>query len=582
MKTLVRLSRLIAPEARWLVLGAFAALLVALSNVALLALAGWFLAAMAAAGLAGGSLNYFTPATGIRAFAIVRTAGRYFERLLTHDASLRALARLRVWLYTRLEPLAPAGLESFGAGDLAARLGADVDRLGQFYTQLLVPLAVALIGGCGVLIFTLWFSVRAFAVEAALLLLIGVLLPLAALRTSRGPAARAVAAESTLRDTWIEGMRTLMELITFGVADAYRKRIAADNIALEREQNRLQRLRAAHAALAGAATGLAGVAMVAVLIPLITENRLDHLALPMLALFVAGSAEIVQGLPAAWQGLGEILAAARRLFELADRTPPVTEPCRPRPVPARGALRFEAVSARYAPDGPLVLDAVSFEIPEGARLAVVGPSGAGKSTLLALVLRFLTPESGRILYGGTDLANLAGEALRRRCAVVTQQVHLFSGTLADNLRIARPDASQQELEAACRLAQLEEEIAALPQGYDTYLGEGGLRLSTGQARRLAVARALLRDAPLLLLDEPTEGLDAVNEARLMQALLEVMRNRTTLLITHRPMGLAAMDEIVLLDRGRVTARGNYGNLRRENAHLCALLALADFDRLKQS
>jgi ATP-binding cassette subfamily C protein CydC len=271
----------------------------------------------------------------------------------------------------------------------------------------------------------------------------------------------------------------------------------------------------------------------------------------MLALLVLASFEAVAPLPLAYQQLGRIRTAARRLFELADAPPPVREPEHPAPLPAGHDLAIRGLSFAYPGARTPALVDIDLTIRQGERVAIVGPSGSGKSTLLDCILRFREPDSGVISLGGQDIAGLRGEDLRRRVTLVSQRTHLFAASIGDNLRLADPDASAARLEQACRAAQIHDWIATLPEGYDTWVGETGVRLSGGQARRIAIARALLRDAPVLLLDEPTEGLDAVTERELFGALDRLMTGRTAILISHRALGPSWLGRTLSLVDGRL-------------------------------
>ncbi|MGM0594917.1 MAG: amino acid ABC transporter ATP-binding/permease protein, partial [Pseudomonadota bacterium] len=280
----------------------------------------------------------------------------------------------------------------------------------------------------------------------------------------------------------------------------------------------------------------------------------------MLILFTIASFEMVMPLPLAFQMLGQTLSAARRIFEIVDAQPQAADPDAPSPQPERFDLKMEGVAFRYADDAAPALSNIDLALPAGGRLAVVGATGSGKSTLLNLLLRFWDPQQGRLTLGDHDLRTFHGDDLRRHIAVVSQHSHLFTTTLRQNLLLARPQATEEQLMAALEAAQLKAFIDELPDGLDTWVGEAGLTLSGGQARRVAIARALLKDAPILLLDEPTEGLDAATEQAMMQAIDRLMQGRTVLLITHRLVGLEAMDEIVVLDRGAVSERGRHHEL----------------------
>ena len=289
--------------------------------------------------------------------------------------------------------------------------------------------------------------------------------------------------------------------------------------------------------------------------PAVAVHTLPGPDLAMIALFVLAGFEAVGPLPPAFQALGETLAAARRIFAIIDAEPAVREPAEAAAAPRRFDLRVRGLRMRYAADAPWALDGLDLDVPEGGSLGIVGPSGSGKTSLLNVLLRFWDYGEGTVEIGGVPLRALRGDAVRGLCAVVAQQTHLFNTSVRANLALARPDAGEDQLLAALRDADVLDEVMALPQGLDTLVGETGARLSGGQARRLAIARALLKDAPILILDEPTEDLDAAAEDAVLRALAVLMRGRTTLLITHRPRALRAVDAVVTFDRGRVRSPG---------------------------
>jgi len=560
MRTVLRLGRLIGPYWKWMLLGVLVSFITLVANVGLMTLSGWFIAAMALAGLAGVSMNYFSPAATIRAFAIVRTVGRYAERLVTHEATFRILARLRVWFYEHLEPLAPARLQTFRSGDLLSRIRADIDTLDNLYLRILVPVTVGALGLAAAGIFLWRYDPRLALANLALLLAAGVAVPWLVTRLGREPGETQVRAGAELRAAAVDGLQGLAELTVFGAAEAHAERLDGVSRELTAAQSRMSRLSGLSQAALGLCANLAMWLVALIAIPLVGSGALQPPELAMLVLFALASFEAVMPLPQAFQMLGQTLAAARRIFEIVDARPQVAEPGEPAPYPAGYGLELTGVEMRYEPDAPPALSGLDLALPPGRRVAVVGATGSGKSTLVNLLLRFWDYQAGSIRFGGHDLRAYPGEALRRHFAVVSQGTHLFTTTLRENLRVADPEASDGAMEAALETAQLLEFVRTRAEGLDTWVGEAGLTLSGGQARRVAIARALLKDAPVLLLDEPTEGLDAPTEQALMEALYRLMEGRSVLLITHRLVGLERMDEILVLDRGRVVERGTHAGL----------------------
>ncbi|MCW8828087.1 MAG: cysteine/glutathione ABC transporter ATP-binding protein/permease CydC [Gammaproteobacteria bacterium] len=560
MSDLLRLLRLLKPYWKWMALGVLLSFLTLLANVGLMAMSGWFIAAMAIAGLAGVSMNYFTPAATIRTFAILRTVGRYGERLVTHEATFRVLAELRVWFYTRLEPLAPARLQQYRSGDLLSRIRSDIDTLDNLYLRIVVPVAVALLGLIAVALFLLLYHPPLALIVIPFLLLAGVGVPLLVQRLGRLPGHEMVTHTAALNANAVDGLQGMSELLVYGAAERHNAQWQTHSRRLSAAQGRMSRLNGLSQAALGLSTNLAAWLVALMAIPLLASGELERPELAMLILFTIASFELVMPLPLAFQMLGQTLSAARRVFEIIDAEPQAPEPAAPSPEPEQFGITLEGVGFRYDKTELPALKGINLALPPGHRVAVIGATGSGKSTLLNLLLRFWDPQQGRISLGGHDLRNYHGNDLRRHIAVVSQHSHLFTTTLRQNLLLANPQANEAQLLAALEVAQLKRFVDELPDGLDTWIGETGLTLSGGQARRMAIARALLKDAPILLLDEPTEGLDAATEQAVMQAIYRLMQGRTVLLITHRLVGLDAMDEIVVLDRGAITERGCHHEL----------------------
>ena len=560
MTDLSRLWTLFKPYRAWVLGGFLVALLTLIANVALMAVSGWFITAMAVAGASGVAMNYFTPAALIRGSAIGRTAGRYLERLINHEATLRQLAGLRVWFYQHLEPLAPARLQQYHSADLLSRIRADIDALDNLYIRVLVPVLVAATAGIGFFLFTALYDLTLALLLITMLLVAGVLLPWAARLLGTGPGRRMVAAESELRQLAIDGTQGLSELLVYGAADAHARRLDAASRALIADQDRMSRIAGVGQGAVGLSANLTLWGMLWLGIPLVADGSLASPQLAMLALFSLAAFEAVVPLPLAFQQLEATLTAARRLFAIVDAEPAVIDPPGPSPRPRDNGISIRDLRFSYPDADRPALDGLDLDLAEGRRVAVVGTTGSGKSTLLNLLLGFWRQDAGTIQLGGEPLSAFRGEDLRARIALVSQHTHLFDASIRENLLLAAPDAPQGRLEQVCETAQIHHVIAALPEGYDTWVGETGVRVSGGQARRIAIARALLRDAPILLLDEPTEGLDAATERALMDAVRVLMQGRSTLLITHRPAALADMDEILVMQRGRIIERGTHKQL----------------------
>ncbi len=545
----------------WMALGVLLSSVTVLANIGLLAVAGWFLAAMAVAGAAGVLINYLLPAALIRLFAMLRTGGRYLERLVTHDATFRLLSELRVWFYERLEPLAPARLQRYRGSDLLSRIQMDIDTLQHAYLRVLVPVLAAMLGVAVVVIALGLYSLSIALLVLLLLLLAGVAMPLIMRHAGERSGAWIVETRAALRATVVDSLQGMGELRVYGAAQRQAQQIEHLTRRISVEQMRLSRLSGVSDGSVGLCANFAMWGTLLIAVTLVSSGALQPPELPMLALLVLASFEAVGPLPLAFQKLGETFAAARRVFELIDAQPQITAMDTPSPRPVDSSLTLRRVRLRYENQGPWALDGLDLDLAAGKRVAVVGPTGAGKSSIVRVAVRFWEYQEGEIRLGGRDLRRYRPEDVRNLIAVVSQDTHLFNTTIMENLRIAAPDADTQAIVRAARIAQIHDFIAGLPEGYETYVGEAGVRLSAGQARRIAIARALLRNAPILLLDEPTENLDPQTEHAVLEAIDRLMAGRTVLLITHK---LAVMrsrvDEVLVLEAGRIVERGTHAGL----------------------
>ena len=546
-RDLTRVLGLWRGRSSWLLSGLAMACFAALAGLALLALAGRGVAegVTPATIFAGGAAALFW----LRPVVLLRPIFRYLERLVTHAATFRAIADTRVWFFRRLAERLPAGLGFRRAGDLLGRLVSDIDALDRVYLGALVP-GVAAIAAVVAMAFVLGAISLPLAALVTLPLALALLLPPLLAPGAAAAGEKVAIGQGAVRAAVIDPLTGIEDTLAANGEPRAAARVAEEGAALAAAQRSLAR----RASLGGAAGALlTQAAMLGALAYGLAMGE-GGVAAAVLGLFLATAAAEAMGLmPRAGAALAAAGASARRLFEAADQPAPVVEPTHPAPMPAGHAIRVEGVHFAWAPDRAPVFDGLDLEVPEGARIALLGPSGIGKSTLTSLLLKLAAPQGGRILLGGVDIATLPADAVRGRIACLTQDARLFDDSIEANLRLARPEASEADLWQAMDRAGIGEMVRALPEGLATRCGEAGARFSGGQSRRLALARALLTEAPVLILDEPAAGLDAVTERAFLETLGEATAGRTVILIVHRLIGVERPGRILRLAAGRALA-----------------------------
>lgn len=555
---LPRMAALLRPHVGRITLAIGASVAAELAALGLMGLAAWLIARAAQQPpLAALSLAI----VGVRAFATARGFFRYGERLASHDAALRALATLRERAYAALVPLAPNGLPAYRSADLLSRMVSDVEAVQDLVVRVLVPgIAAVVVGAVAVGV------VGAMLPAAGGLLLLGLVLvavvvPLLTVVVVRNGARRLAPARAEVAAHTVDLVRGSADLAVFGASGQAVDTAARSGAILGAVERRVARGVASAGALGMILQGATTIGVGVVAIDAASAGRLEAVLVPVVALVALISFEPVLPLVPAAKHYVESQAAAARVLAVLDTRPPVAEPTEPRPAPSADAtVEVRDLRVRYAADRAPALDGVSLVVPPGSRTAVVGPSGSGKSTLLAALMRFVEPESGTILVAGRDSREYDGDDVRALITGMTQDAHVFHTTIRENLLLARPDATDHQLHEALTAGRLSEWVDGLPHGLDTVAGEDGGQLSGGQRHRLALARALLADPPVLLLDEPTEGLDPDVAAELSADLLAATTGRTTIMVTHRLDGLAAVDQIVVLDAGTVVQRGHHEDL----------------------
>ena len=531
------------------------------SNVGLLSVSAYLIAASA---LQYGLSQLTLPMFLVQIFGISRAAFRYVERLISHNVTFKLLADLRTWLYSRLEPLSPARLLEYRSGDLLTRIVKDVEELENIYLRAFSPVVVAVAISALTFVALYIFDPTLAFVALGFLALAGIGVPLLVGLLARRLGRRELELRAELGVQVVDGVQGVQDLLTLGRAADQERKVSDLDQKLGRVQKRIASIGGLQNALNDLTMNLAMVTVLILAIPLVNEDNISAVYLAFLALLTLGSFEAVQPLGTAFQFLGRSLAAGERLFEIADAEPQIGDPDNPLPPPTDHTLEFDHVGFRYREDEPPVLEEISFKVEPGSRVAIVGPSGSGKSTLANLALRSWDPAHGEVRLGGHDVRGYTQEDLRRAIGIVAQGTHLFNETLRDNLLLARPYATDSEIESALEQAQLSEFVRHLPQGLDTPLAEQGLRLSGGERQLLAIARALLEDAPVLILDEPTANLDPATEHELLAALYESVTDRATLAITHRLVHMEQMDEVLVLEGGRIVERGTHTELLNAN------------------
>ena len=553
MRTFVRLLGFLRPYRSRVALAVSLGVLTVASNVGLLATAAYVISAAALVPLVG---YLVIPSYLVRLFGVSRAGARYAERMVSHDLTFGLLANLRTWFYGRLEPLAPARLLRHRSGDLLSRIVNDVEELENVYLRVVSPVTVAVVISLMTALIFYSFDPTLALVALVSLAATGVGVPLLVGRLARGLGRRQLELRGALNARVVDGVGGVQDLLAFGREEDERGEVAALNRELGRVQGRMAFITGLQDALSDLMMNLATISILILAIPLVAAGEIRGVYLAFLALVMLGSFEAVQPLGKAFGFLGRSVNAGERLFEIVDAEPEVKDPERPLPLPADRRLELDGVGFRYEAEGPPALQGIAFALEPGRRVAVVGASGAGKSTLVNLVLRFWDPTEGTISLGGHDVRGYAQEELRALFGVVSQVTHVFNDTLRANLLLARPGATDADLRRVLAQARLSDLAGRL----DSPLGEHGLKLSGGERQRLSVARALLKDAPFLVLDEPTANLDPVTERELLDAVYELMRDRATLVITHRLVRMEDADEILVLSGGRIVERGTHEEL----------------------
>jgi len=543
-----------------LALGTLLAIVTLLASIGLLTLSGWFLAASSVAGVAGlYTFNYMLPAAGVRGAAIIRTAARYAERLVSHDATFRVLQHLRVYTFSRLMALSPGQLSQFRQADLLNRFVADVDTLDHLYLRVVSPLI-----GAFVVIVVVTFGMSFIAPELALTLggiLLGTLIVMPSLFYHLGTPAGVAIARGRARWRlqlmhWLAGQA---ELTLYGASQAWRQQLDEEEDRWQRAQRQQQRLQALAQSLLLLISGVTVTSLIWLAAGTISAQQLPGALIALVVFCALAAFEALAPVAGAFLPMSQVMTAAQRVSDIITPSPDITFPADSDARAGSLAITIDQLDFSYPGRPDKVLNQFSLQVSAGEHIALLGPTGCGKSTLLALLTRGWESQHGIIRLNDLPITAWQESALRQRISVVTQRVHLFSQTLRDNLLLASPDATDEQL---CRvLTEVGlQNLLETEDGLNAWMGEGGRPLSGGELRRLAIARAVLHNGDLWLLDEPTEGLDATTEQHILALLQQLSRGKTVLMITHRLTGLAEMDRICVMDNGVIVEQGSHAEL----------------------
>ncbi len=556
MRDLLFFLKLFKPYKGWLIAGMFLSLVTSLASITLLTLSGWFITSSAIAGILAPdgiavTFNFLQPAAEIRGLAIIRTFGRYAERLITHEATFRVLAEIRTWFFAKLIPLAPSYLASKRSADLLHNITQDIDALDALYLRLGAPIIIAFLGSLIVISFIASYSMQLSLFVCFILLITAVIIPW--IYNSLGCQGAKQITEQTaeFKIAQIEVLQNITELKAFNAYKRFKTMLLGLSDKLLNTQRSNNQLTAQSSALTLLIYQLTVATSLIASAWLFQQHNISAAVFVMLVFCVLAVFELVIPLSAAMQMLAKTQASAQRIRHIVEQKPLVAEPLTPKKIISTGAISIKNLSFRYTEQSDWVLKNIQLDIPQGSKTAIIGESGAGKSTLLQLILRFYDAQQGCIEYSGIDYKKLTSNNLMEQFSVLSQRTELFAATIKQNLLIAKPKASNSEINQAINQAGLNKFIKQLPEGLNTWIGEHGSKVSGGEARRIALARMYLKDAPILLLDEPTEGLDKATENDVLATLEQIVKHKTLIMVTHRKAGLKLVDRVFKLDQGQL-------------------------------
>ncbi|MDN0005382.1 cysteine/glutathione ABC transporter ATP-binding protein/permease CydC [Providencia stuartii] len=540
-----------------ILLGMILAIVTLLASIGLLTLSGWFLAGAAIAGFPGlYYFNYMLPAAGVRGAAIFRTAGRYAERLVSHDATFRVLAHLRVFAFSKILPLSPGGISRFRQGEILNRLVADVETLDHLYLRVLSPIFAAFVV-IFVLIFGLSFlDPRLAWTLGCIMLFLLFTLPFVFYRAGKPIGQELTYLRAHYRTVLTSALQGQAELTLFGALPRFRQTLANIESQWQGRQQQQANLTGVSQAIILFASGFTATLLLWMAADHVGGNTNPGALIALFVFCALAAFEALGPVAVAFQHMGQVIASAERVSQLIDAKPEVTFPDNGLSLPQLKSLVVDNISFTYPEQPFAVLKQVSLSLLPGQHIALLGKTGCGKSTLLQLLTRAWDVDSGMIKINGQNISDYSEQALRSLMSVVPQRVHIFSDTLRNNLLLANDKATDKQLIEVLDQVGLGN-LLENEQKLNAWMGEGGRQLSGGEQRRLGIARALLHNTPLILMDEPTEGLDAQTEQQILALLKEKCADKALIVITHRMQGIEQMDTICVMDNGEIVEQGSH-------------------------
>jgi len=587
MKTLLPFIKLFKHQWFMMSIGLILSVASLMAGIGLLSLSGWFLSASAIAGLTivtTHAFNYLTPSGGVRFLSIARTASRYGERLATHEATFKLLTQLRVWAWQKIMPLSARNMQGLRQGELLNRLVADIDTLDHLYLRLITPLFTSFIMLVALYFFIAWFDTNIALMICGSLLLLWLLLPWCFYQLGRQPGIKQLQSKRLLRIHLLEYVQGLAEISLFGATQRFREKITQAEAALLDSQRVMANITALSQAMLIFCHGVLVILVLYIAASGIGEQQTTGPILAMVTFLTLASIEMLMPIAGAFQHLSSCVDAGQRVNQLVEQTPDIVFNNRHQAVINQGALILKDIHFAYQADGKRILNGINLSIKAGQKVALLGQTGCGKSSLLALITREWEADSGHLYIDGIEVQQYSRPALSNGLSIVSQRIYLFTGTLRDNLTLAQPTPIEYDTFAQQKKAQQHNDqqlidilekvgLSTLTQGehpLDAWIGEGGRQLSGGEQRRIGVARVLLRNAPLLLLDEPTEGLDKRTEREILALLFEFAQDKTVLMISHRLTAIEKMDQIHLMEDGKLRISGDHKTLLAQDPYYASL------------